>query len=197
MDYYFNVTTPPATTPITRDEAKSWMRDIPDADNLIVDICIAAAVDQGEKYTNRNFISRTYEGFFSCAEYSRYEIGLYIQVSRNPILSISSFEYMSNGSLVAVPSDNYELKQVSSGFPRIIFSELPNYDADVVYPFKLTFISGFGAAADVPAGIKMALLKHVAFLYENRGDVEPDGGQGMPIEVRADYSNYRITSVCR
>lgn len=192
VDYY-NVTTAPTTAPITLAEAKAFCRVDVSTDDTLITALIDAVVEIGEKFTNRCFVTRTIEGFYSGLDSSRLETTYFLNVRRAPLITISDLEYYSDAAYTSFT--DYTLRQ-SNGFSRILFTNGASdavIDTDAIYPWKLTFTAGYGAASDVPQAIKQALLAHVNFLYENRGDVVADGKIGMPLETKAIYSGkYRI-----
>lgn len=193
---YYEVSVPPAEPLVALDEARLWIRrDDVDVtiDDVLIQELVSAATGLCEKYTNRCFVERTIAGHFaSLVESNRQNYPLpFVQVRRSPIIAISSVSLFVDGdySVVVDPAD-YEIEK-TSGFGRLRFREIPNAD-DVPYPIQVVFTAGYGAAADVPESIKTAVKQYVAFLYENRGDVAPDGKQGMPLEIRAILTKYRI-----
>lgn len=192
---YYNVTTDPSETPISEDEAKAWARVRTAADDPLISALINSVTLFGEKFTNRVFVTRTIEGFFSGLGSSRFETVWFIAIRRAPLIAVSSVEVYSDGAYVAFT--DYELKQ-TNGFSRLlfkngIFDADPDYDA--VYPIKVTFTAGYGLAKDVPDDIKTALKAHLAFLYENRGDVIAEDGLSMPLETKSIYTGkYQIVN---
>jgi uncharacterized phiE125 gp8 family phage protein len=189
------VTVAPAETPVTLAEAKAFCRVDVDltADDTLITALIDSVVATGEQYTNRCFVTRTIEGYYSGMCTSQLEQSYFLHVRRAPLIAISAVEYYSDDAYTAFT--DFTLRQ-THGFSRILFPSGVTdavIDADAVYPWKVTFTAGYGAAADVPQDIKQALLAHVNFLYENRGDVIADGKIGMPLETVAIYrGKYRI-----
>ena len=194
MADYYDITVVATEEPVTLTEAKTWVRrGAVTADDTLLTSLISAVTASDEKYCNRVFVTRTFEGFFDSLCASRYESVPFIQVRRAPIGAISSVEVMSSDSWTAFT--DYILKE-TGGFPRILF---PNGitdaspDSDVAYPLKVTFTAGYGAASAVPEDIKTAIKAHIAFLYENRGDTISEGSLGMPLEAKAIYNGkYQI-----
>ena len=62
---------------------------------------------------------------------------------------------------------------------------------------EIIFTSGYGATeASVPADVKIALLSHIAFMYENRGDCNTgDIGDKLPLNVRTLYNKIRLINI--
>lgn len=190
MTDYYEITTPAATLPMSSAEVKKFMRIDTSADDALIEAFISAATNQGEKYTNRAFIERTITGYFSGFDLSQFERYPFLTLRRAPLKAINSVKVMLNDSLQDIPVADYQLKK-STAFARILFLATISAD-DVPYPVEVGFGVGYGTPGAVPEDIKTAVKQHVLFLYENRGDVQPEGGKGMPVEVKAMYSKYRI-----
>jgi uncharacterized phiE125 gp8 family phage protein len=159
-------------------------------DDALLQGLILAVTDLGQKYTNRIFVETAFQGSFDCLQMTKYENSPFLDIKRAPLGTITAFEIYTNGNWTAFT--DYLVKPTNS-FSRILF---PNgvivSDYTVPYIIRISFPAGYGALAVVPEGIKTALKQHVAFFYENRGDTAPDGGKGIPAEVKALYSKYRI-----
>lgn len=190
MTDYYEITVPAASSLLTVAETKDFLRVDNTADDVLIEVLILAATNQGEKYTNRRFIARTVTGFFSGFDLSQFEQYPFITLRRAPLSAINTVKVMLNGSLTDIAATDYQLKK-SSGFARILFLASIPAD-DVPYPVEVGFDIGYGTPGNVPADIKIAVKQYISFLYENRGDVQPEGGKGMPVEVKAIYSKYRI-----
>jgi len=190
MDDFYQVTTPPADLPISLEEAKSFCKIDGSDDDNIVKALLSAVTEQGEKFTNRCFVTRTITGSFSNAQVTRCERFPFLALRRAPLVAIASFKITVDDALTDVDSDNYQEKNTSS-FARILIIGSLTFD-DVPYPLQVEFTAGYGLAKDVPEDIKDGLKMHLAFLYENRGDVMPEGKIPMPLEVKAIYGKYRI-----
>lgn len=190
-DYYIE-TVPPARLPVDEKEAKNFLRVEHDEDSLLINALTSAAPSQGEKYTNRCFITRTITGVFSGFELSNSELYPFITIRRAPLTSLTSFKVYTGGAWVDIDSDYYELVQTHS-FPRILYSGSGLICDKVKYPLQAVFVCGYGSVSDVPDDIKLAIKQHINFLYENRGDVHAEGKLGMPIVSQSLYGKYRIT----
>lgn len=190
MTDYYEITTPAATLPMSLAEAKKFLRVDNSADDSLIEGLLSAAINQGEKYTNRVFIERTITGYFSGFDLSQFERYPFITLRRSPLKTINSVKVMLNDTLQDIPAADYQLKK-SSAFARILFLASISAD-DVPYPVEVGFDVGYGNPGAVPEDIKTAIKQHALFLYENRGDVQPEGGKGVPVEVKAMYSKYRI-----
>lgn len=190
IDDYYAINTPPAEEPITLSEAKEWCRVTTTDDDSLITSLISAVRIFGERYCNRIFVDTSIDCFFAGLDSSNQEPYSFVQVRRAPLSSITAVSSYISGIYTA--TTDYLLKQ-STGFSRLIFKNSITADSDIEYPLKVEAVFGYGAAADVPEEIKTALKAHVAFLYENRGDVAASANLAMPLETKAIYlKHYRI-----
>lgn len=191
----YDVIIPAVEEPVSRDEAKAWCKITHGSEDNLIDALIKSATSKLELYTNRVFIERTFTGFFSGLECSKFEKGLYLAIRRAPLLSVSTIEVTEDDAQVTVSADDYNVKETAA-FSRIIFSEL-NESPDVIpYPWQVDFVAGYGEAADVPEPIKTMIKQYICFLYSNKGDCADAGGKsgGIPEIVRAIADEYRIVN---
>jgi len=188
-DYYEISVAPTTVSPVTLQEALDWCRvDGSSSDSLIVQALLDTATERLEAATNRYFNSRTVVGHFDALAMSQYERFPYITLRRAPLGAVSGVTVETGGSKVAFT--DYVVKN-TAGFPRILLTgAIPTVD-DVPYPIEVTFTAGYGT---VPEGIKTMIKQLTLFLYENRGDVTPEGEAGLPLEVRAMLKKYRIVN---
>jgi len=188
-DFYEISVAPSTVSPVTLQEALDWCRvDGSSSDSLIVSSLVNVATEQLEKATNRYFNSRTVIGHFDSIAESSFERFAYIQLRRGPLGAVSGMTVEIGGSKVSFIS--YTVKD-TGGFPRLLLTKgIPSVD-DVAYPVEVTFTAGY---SDVPEDIKTMIKQYTLFLYENRGDVIPDGKVGFPLEVKMIMKKYRIVN---
>lgn len=192
---YYEIADPAVEPVMTLPEAKEWLRVDPDitADDVLIQALVDAATDFCETYTNRCFVERTFYGYFAnlvLSKYQNYEYP-FIQVRRSPFISLSNaYLYVDGDYSELIDSADYEVQQ-SSSFARVRFLKYLSSD-EAAFPIRLEFVAGYGAASDVPEELVTAVRQKLSFLYENRGDVSPDGKKGMPVEVKSMLSRYRI-----
>lgn len=190
----FQITSQPATEPITLVEAKAHLRvDFADEDDYI-DTIIATGRSACETYCNRVFITQTW----------RQNIDYFtnpIKMQVNPIISLGSLKYYDADETQQTITDTSANMQkdfnsdvgliyegLTTSFPSI---------GDTVNPIEIITVCGYGDASDVPVKIKHAIKLMVSHLYENRESViVPVGGFvnqiPMPKAVRDLLAPFRI-----
>jgi len=158
--------TAPAVEPISYLDVEAQIRATLDTtEYAFVNGLISAARHQAETITRRALVTQT-------IELSLNSFPEVIELPFPPVQSVTSIEYKdADGVLTTLAADQYTLD--NSEPARII----PAYG--VVWPtalnyldsVKVTFVCGYGLAADVPEPIRQWLLVTVADMYENRESI--------------------------
>jgi uncharacterized phiE125 gp8 family phage protein len=179
--------TPPASEPISLAEAKAHLRvDHDDEDALIARLVIAAR-ESCERITGRAFIAQSWrlwcDGWPDCALRA-------ISIPRPPLISVTSVAaYDRSGAATTLSSDAYIVDSAAAP-GRIVLKDTTVLPADLreANAIAVTYQAGYGAnAANVPAGIRAAVLSLVAHLYEARGE-----GETPPPDALALLAPYRV-----
>lgn len=160
----------PADTPVSVSQAKAHIRVGHSEDDTLISALIAAAVsllDGHAGILGRCIVTQTWEQDFSCWP------GNNLLRLPFPDVDPDSVEitYRDASDIEqTLSADHYETFEDAIS-TVIAFREAftsPALCSDRRAPVTVTFDAGFGAAADVPAAIKHAVLLSVADFYENR-----------------------------
>jgi hypothetical protein len=191
--------TGPAEEPISLAEAKAHLRVIYDDDDDLISALIAAARHYAESICRRAFVTQTWKlvlDAFPSPSSSLSEANYYGQnwsIAPGPILmakrdgvsgfeiypgvaqvqSVDSIQYVdTDGVLQTLDPSQYKVS-LSSPIGRIVPAYGTSWPAtrNEVDAVQVQFTSGYGAAADVPQGIKSWMLIRIGTLYENREEV--------------------------
>jgi len=193
----YQITSQPATEPITLSEAREHLRNEGlTADDDYINTLIVTARKWVENYTSRALITQTW-----VQSWDEVPSGAIFELAVNPLISITSFNYY----------DENATEQAYTTYQTDTQSEIatlcPNYNTTFpsiqlgrLNSINLTFVCGYGAAADVPADIKHAMKILLGYFYdENRSGVS--NGQGISTSVKfpkiVEYllTNYRLTGI--
>lgn len=190
-NYLYEIIVPPAVYPIELAELKiqikiDWDNETHDA--WLTDFIIAPVVQYAENITNLSFITRTFKTTRDCFD-------ALINLEKAPFDSLLTYKYLNTSeTLIDVPADGYYVVKKSYG--KVLLTPNKNYPTDLTEKLngiELTFKSGYGdSKADVPPDLKLAMLQHATFLYQNRGDccsIE----QACPSASMSIYKKYRIS----
>lgn len=187
----YELIVPATENPVTLEDAKAWCKVCHSSEDTLFQALITAATQKAERFTNRVFIERTFTGFFSGLSCSKFEKGLYLELRRAPLISVSSVEATVDDEQETTSTDDYDVKE-NPGFSRIIFNEVSQSLDLIPYPWQVDFVAGYGAAAAVPEPIKMAIRETVCYWRANRGDCGK--GDELPSIAKAILGEYRIVN---
>ncbi|UFH59832.1 head-tail connector protein [Sulfurovum mangrovi] len=148
--------TPPASMPVTLQEAKDFFRVIgTDEDDEITRV-IKMATEQAEIITNRQLNIATYEGYLDAFPVS-------VKIPKPPLVSVQKVEYIDvNGSAQAFT--DYLVDELVE--PAVIqFNSTPTDVRDEINSVIVTFQCGY---TEVPASIQSYVLNAALTRFENR-----------------------------
>ncbi len=153
--------TPPATEPVTLDQARAWLRveSGADEDDLITSL-IPAARARAEWHSGRAFITQAWTLWLDRAVPC-------IEIPLPPLQAVASvMTYAPDGTASVLDGGDYTVDVPGS---RLLLKQLP-LNMRAINAVAIAFTAGYGAAADVPAPIVQAILQIIAALYAHRGD---------------------------
>lgn len=156
--------------PITLEEVKQRSRI--DGDDLDNDLCsfINAVTLIAEKITGRDLLTKTYKGYLDCFPCNSQGI----QIRKSKLQTIVSIQYLVDNVLTTFDSSNYYITDKQEFSEIWLFDEklYPiNADINRKQVIEITFTAGYGSKpCDIPLDFKNAMLTHVNYLNENRGD---------------------------
>lgn len=171
------VTTPPAGRPVTWAQAKAHLRLTGDTQQTYVESLIDAATDYAQEAMQCSLMPQTILATF-------YD-GKPIVLPRGPIVEILSVagddaaDVDDSAFFVAHQGHRAEIK----------------FRLSVAYPISVSYRAGYANAGAVPAAIRMAILQHVATLYENRESVSDRAKLPVPHALEAFYQRRARGSV--
>lgn len=196
------IVTPPSVEPVTVDDIKASSRlDVQALDDGLIASLITAARMHLEQRCNRSFCTQTWkltlDAFpgrqnISAPQTDRpYSLpDNAILLERGPVASVTSIQYLDMSStLQTVASTDYtislseDLTRITPTFGKIWPIVLPQIGAVIV-----TYVTGYGNAAAVPAPLAQAIKMLVGQLYDNREVIGQ--GQELPFSVSALIDPY-------
>jgi uncharacterized phiE125 gp8 family phage protein len=159
---FIDVTTAPASLPVTVEEFKTYARiDIDDDDDLCTAL-LTAATDITQAETQRSLITRTLT-----AHYKYWSVLL--ELPYPPVASVTSVGYLdADDTLTTIDASNYYT--ILSGPPNLIqFKDTYSFPtlSDRVVPIRVVFVTGT-AAGSVPPQAKQAIKYLAKHFYDLR-----------------------------
>lgn len=171
-DYELDVKTAPADEPLTRDEAKLWLKVTQDLQDAEIDSLLRECREAGEKHTGRTWLTSVLTLRLPCWP----DDGV-IEFPRPPLVSVASVKYYDpDGVLQTLSAASYFVTP-SKDCGKLSLkgtAEWPDLeDEGRPYPIEVEFTAGAGASgAAIPgpylSGFKL-LLTH---LFKNRAQEE-------------------------
>lgn len=175
MNYNLRVVTAAPYYPVSRAEAKEWLRvDIDDtSQDNVIDLLIGAMTDHAENLTGRVFVQRSLEmllDYFPACD---------IILPRAPVLTVDYVKYYdSNNALQTLASSVYEYDIYREPARlRPAFGESWETTYSRLNAVQIGFTAGYavGSPTDaaayrdaVPVNLKLWMAARIATLYENR-----------------------------
>jgi len=186
------VSVQPTIEPVTLDELKASLRVTHAAEDALLTQFIQDAREFAEIETGRKFITQTIVTYYTNFNYGGDELwwngertGAFVTIHGNFDAEIEFGPAQSITSIDTVALDNSEAVYLSSNYyldnydddlkPRVVLNDGATTPTDLraTNNIKVTWVAGYGAtAADVPSGIRRAILILAGALYKNRGDCE-------------------------
>jgi uncharacterized phiE125 gp8 family phage protein len=165
--------TPPATTPVTLDEAKAHLRVVDDDEDAIIATYIQAATGSTEAFLGRALIDQTWDLVLDA--FPTDTMHLEIKVPKPPLIEVTQIAYDDgNGDEQIIPSGNYYVDAVSE-FGWVVPQGGLSWPTtiDAINSVRVRFRAGYldtnsppGNA--VPGDIKSAVLLTIGSFYEQR-----------------------------
>lgn len=164
MPYQLTTITPPATEPLTYDDLSAHMRLDGDEERALV----ASLITAGRTYVEERchgltLITTTYDLVVD-------ELGDAITLPRRPVQSVTSVTYVDgNGDSQTLAADQYTVEDRGT-VVRVVPAYGVTWPVARCQPDAVTvrFVAGYGAAADVPDLLKLAIKSWVAHHHGNR-----------------------------
>ena len=187
----FVIDSPGGTGIVTTSEAKTHLKVDTTADDTLIGNLIAAAVESAQIFTNR---------FFLITQITQYgdkwdDISVLFKSKVDSIVSVKYYD--SDNSLQTLATSVW-LGDMAHQPARIGLKPNQSFPslADRINAIEVTYKVGYGVAADVPDGIKQAVLLTIGNWYENRQQVVV-GKTATELPKSAQYllEQYKVQTV--
>jgi uncharacterized phiE125 gp8 family phage protein len=183
----------PEFVPVPLSALKALLKIQNSAQDDALAAALADAADLIERYTARYLAQREVVAHVDVMELGDATMGSpFAWLKRAPVFDDAVSAVVFDN--VAVPGTDWRLKisgeqaqvHLLRGVPTMGSSEVP-------YPMKVTFKAGYKAEADIPGGLRRAVLELAAHLHANPGDCGSCGD--IPKPIKAKLSMYTIRRV--
>ncbi len=198
MNYNLRVVTAAPYYPVSRDEAKDWLRvDSGDtSQDSVIDLLVGAITDHAENITGRVFVQRSYEMLMDY--FPSYEIIM----PRAPLLTVDYVKYYDiNNVLQTLGTSIYEYDIYREpGRLRPAVNESWENTYSRMNAVQIGFTAGYavGSPADaaayreaVPDNLKLWMHARIATLYENREQLI----QSNKVQIPFDFADGMLDNL--
>lgn len=195
--YGLTLTSAPAEEPVTTAELKAWLRQEETADDALIASLGAAARELVERLTGRQLVTASYRmtldyfpwpgGWQYLEAPAVFPDPHTIRMPKAPLQSVASVQYYDLGNnLLTLAATVYDVDAASDP-GRVVLGMNQVWPVVRLKPgaVRVAFTAGYGAAADVPEGLKHAVKVATAWLYENRGEAFDATNARLPLAVEA------------
>ena len=175
-----------AVEPITLSEIKTNLKITTTDYDDILQPMIKTAVTKGEQITGRDFITKKYKTFIDYFPSDQFGI----KILKSKLQAIDHIKYYKNDVLVTLDAADYYITD-DADYAYIFLKSGKSFPRDIddrAQAVQITLNAGYGdTAADVPQGIKQALIAYIAMLYNNAGDCPLDEADNLAFNLLSGY----------
>lgn len=159
--------TPPASLAVSVADAKKQARISHDHDDDQVENMVKSATAIVEQYLQRKLVTQTWNMFLDSWPTE-------IKVLFGDLQSVTYVKYTDSDEVQATLDSSTYLVDTDSVPGRIILKDGESWPTDTLSPknpIEIQFVTGYGAAADIPDDIRNAILWITSYFYNYRESV--------------------------
>ena len=177
------ITTDAVSEPISRTEAKLYLKLDNTADDDVVDYCISAARRWAENYTGLSFAAKTYTTLVNDLEKWEDEFELPYSPTAS-ITSVHAVDYEGTESELVLNTGYYK-----RGLKELTIRPVKTFSTSGAYQsgFKIVHVSG--TAFNEQA--KVGMLKLIADFYENRQNERDEASVLISYDAKAVFDSMK------
>jgi uncharacterized phiE125 gp8 family phage protein len=185
---------PPAAEPVSLAEAKAWLRVDTTSEDAAIASLIGAARDAVEQATNRRLVTQSWRIVVDAWPFTQGADGSLALLATRPssgvrevalriapLVSVTAVRVYDSGGQPQILAASMWRLVGALDRRRLLFNAAPPAPGVPAGGIEIDVVAGFGAAGDVPAPLRQAVLELVAQGFENRGDA--DAQTGLPKRV--------------
>jgi uncharacterized phiE125 gp8 family phage protein len=181
----------PVAEPVSRDEAKDFIRVTYSDDDLLIDSLIKAAREHVEMITGRALMPQTWALYLT-----GFPDGLPLELPLAPFKEISAIKYWDQtGTEVTANPTLYETNPRGDlyNFGLAYMKSWPALEAGRMLPVTVEYEVGYEDADSVPSGLKIGILELVSHWYNVREPIViGTNAMEIPLTVERLLWPYRL-----
>ncbi len=201
--YGYKVIEAPSELPIDLCQLKRdhlFLSPDPNERDSYLTLLIEAAASVAEGLTRRELLSKKFKCYLDVFPNSA------IKILRSKLQSVDSIKYYSNGVLTTLPPSDYYITDEDNYAYIDTAANVSNWPYGVdnrKQAIEIIFNAGYGQYSDdIPSDLRLAMMQHIAKVYENRGDCTDMSvtNEGLKFAIQASvphvckmiYQKYKI-----
>jgi len=194
---YYEIITPPSNLPVSLDTVKMHLKlDSGTYEDTYLTSLIKAVASFGEKYTGREFLTKTSKLYLDSLPSG-------MEIEKSKLQTIDEIKYSFGGVFISLTSLDYSIIKDNLYSKIYLNNSVAVISSDIPQGVQITFKAGYGTAeTNLPDDIKLAMLHHINKIYASRGDSEENLGamssiisSNLPLEALQVYNLYKIEDI--
>jgi uncharacterized phiE125 gp8 family phage protein len=204
------VTTAPTQEPLTLQEVKDYLRLADAIDERVLQDLVEASRQFAEEYMARSMMTQTltltidavadmedplWEGWKTGADINFYKN--YINLIKSPVQSVTSVKTYNDSDVATTMAASKYYVDSARDQARVVLRTGEAFPTAlrVANAIEVVYVAGYTSQSAIPATIRIGLMQHIAYLYEQRGDMgDYLQAREMPPAIKMLYSPYVIHS---
>jgi len=202
------VTTAATTEALTDTEIRDYLRIDQDSELGTLQFLRKAAREFCEKYTGRTLLSQTltlavdaanetYDPLFEGTRTGPYLNFYkdYLALPTAPVRSVNSVKTFDDSDTATTMASSRYYVDTAREPARVVLRTGETWPAAlrVANSIEIEFVAGYATPADIPYALKVGILQHIAFLYDQRGDMkDPQEASTLPPMIAKMYQPYKL-----
>lgn len=183
--------TAPTSEPVTTAEAKTHLRVTTSDDDTYIGTLITVARKHVETITGRALINQTWDYFLD-----NFPPGDKIVIPLPRLSSVTTVKYTDKDNAQTTFTASKYIVDTNNEPGQIVLAygeSWPTFTPRPINAVEIRFVAGYGSgAANVPEGIKQAMLLLIAHWYENREPITDLNMKEIPETANALLWPYRV-----
>ena len=190
----------------SKTNIRDYLRVDQDTELGILHILRKAAREFCENYTGRKLLSQTLTLSIDATNdiydplWEGTRIGPYLNFNKDyialptaPVRSVSSVKtYDDDDSATTMAATRYYVDTAREP-ARVVLrtGETWPHALRVANAIEIEFLAGYATPADIPHALKVGMLQHISYLYDQRGDMT-DGNTNLPPMIHKLYQPFKL-----
>ena len=180
------VTTAPTQEPLTLQEVKDYLRLADAIDERVLQDLVEASRQFAEEHMARSMMTQTltltidavadmedplWEGWKTGADINSYKN--YITLIKAPVQSVTSVKTYNDSDVATTMAASKYYVDSARDQARVVLRTGETFPSAlrVANAIEVVYVAGYTSQSAIPATIRIGLMQHIAYLYEQRGDM--------------------------